>query len=116
MTACAPGLERRIAHRFDFPDYTPLEMARIVDAAIIARGFRCSCSMEQVGAVIEAASTSAQRAMINAGVADLLVPAAVQCLNQRLDEASEGAQLVTIELGDLEQAAGALHWPSVVEQ
>lgn len=107
-----PGMERRIAHRFEFPDYSTIEMAQIVMSAIRGRGFRASCSVEDVAAVIESSSTQQQRSMLNGGVADLMVPAAVHCLNQRLDETAEGAQLVTIDLCDLEQAATTLHWPS----
>eukprot|EP00656_Telonema_subtile_P000316 TRINITY_DN10159_c0_g1_i2.p1 TRINITY_DN10159_c0_g1~~TRINITY_DN10159_c0_g1_i2.p1 ORF type:complete len:354 (+),score=110.44 TRINITY_DN10159_c0_g1_i2:88-1149(+) len=107
-----PGMERRIAYRFNFPDYSAHEMAQIVDVAIRSKGFRTSCSSEELAEVIETASTQQQRSLLNGGIADLLVPAAVHCLNQRLDETAEGAQLVTLELADLEKAASGLHWPS----
>ena len=106
------GMERRIGHRFEFPDYTALELAQIVDHVIRSRGFRTACTQEEVAALIEKSSTPAQRSLLNGGIADLLVPTAVNCLNQRLDELAEGAQLVTIELCDLERACETLHWPS----
>lgn len=106
-------MERRIAHRFEFPDYSTLELAQIVDQVIRTRGFRTACSHDEISGVIEASSTSAQRSLLNGGVADLLVPTAVNCLNQRLDEFAQGAQLVTIQLSDLERACETLHWPSV---
>jgi len=107
-----PGMDRRVAHRFDFQDYTINEMVQIVETAVRFKGFQMACGREALATTIEQASSQAQRARLNGGVADLLVPEAIRHLNGRLEDDAVGDGLVTLQEEDFVAACTAIHWPS----
>ena len=107
-----PGMDRRVSHRFHFPDYSVDEMASIVERSVKTKGFRLGCSLLELSRAIREGSTPAQRKRLNGGIANLLVPVAVQKLNARLDDETDGEALITLQLEDFVAACGATHWPT----
>ena len=107
-----PGMDRRVTQRFHFPDYSVEEMASIVERSVKERGFRLGCSSLQLAQEIREGSTPAQRKRLNGGIANLVVPVAIQELNARLDDEADGEALITLRLEHFAVACQKAHWPA----
>mmetsp|Transcript_32522 Transcript_32522/g.83612 ORF Transcript_32522/g.83612 Transcript_32522/m.83612 type:complete len:443 (-) Transcript_32522:100-1428(-) len=117
------GLKRRFPLVFEFPDYTPRELAEMFSLKVASKGFRLGASLgagadgggggsggveDAVAGLIEDHTTAAWRSTQNGAIADALLVGAVQTLNERLPEDFSREAAETLELIDLRAAALSL--------
>ena len=101
------GLMRRIGSRFEFPDYSPLEIASVF-VRFKAPPFELEprLGVESIAEMIAALTTSGQRAKYNAGLAERLFVDGKNALTRRVaagDDRSRAA-LMTFICDDLVEA------------
>jgi adenylate kinase family enzyme len=105
------GLYRRITERFDFENYTPEDLARVLVKKVTAKQYKLhsELSLSVLTQFIKTATTETQRSRMNAGLVDLLVDGAINTqLPARLDLHPSKSALTTIVLSDLQKAASLL--------
>ena len=103
------GLYRRIGYTFDFSDYTPFELAEILNSIVSNSGFKLAQhllanNLNRVAAIIENNTLPQAREMMNGGLCERLFDFAKQSLDAR--EAVVSASNPSLELteGDLLEA------------
>ena len=114
------GLYRRIGYTFDFSDYTPFELAEILNSIVTNSGFKLAQPLlannfSRVAAVIESNTLPQAREMMNGGLCERLFDFAKQSLYAR--EAVVSASNPSLELreGDLLEACRRIPPPPVRE-
>lgn len=114
------GLYRRIGYTFDFSDYTPFELAEILNSIVTHSGFKLAQpllanNLSRVAAIIENNTLPQAREMMNGGLCERLFDFAKQSLDAR--EAVVSASNPSLELreGDLLEACGRIPPPPVRE-
>jgi len=105
-----PGLKRRFPLVFDFPDYTPKELAEMFAVMAANAGFKLgpSVSPEAVTQLVEEHTTPSWRRKHNGGIADALLVRANDALSERLPQNFTKEAAETLELFDLRVAAQGL--------
>ncbi|GFP90181.1 stage v sporulation protein k [Phtheirospermum japonicum] len=123
------GFCRRVTHFFEFDDFSSRDLAEMLmikmgkqDEKSRLFGFKLhpSCTFDAVLAVIERCSTEKLRNKLNGGLVDHMLNNARESLDLRLNFDSNGDELLTITLGDLEnglkllaQRVNALRHPNL---
>jgi len=104
------GLKRRFPLVFDFPDYSPSELAELFTRKAAGKGFKLgeSISQEALAYLIEDQTTESWRQKRNGGIADLLLNNAYTALNERMPEQFTKEAASTFELLDLRAAVESL--------
>jgi len=102
-----PGLRRRFPLVFDFPDYTPQEIAQIFFDRAKSQGYRFGASAAEQAVVdlIEQHTTRAWRALQNGALADLLLERTSRALDARLPSDFTRELAEVLDLIDIEEAA-----------
>jgi len=108
-----PGIKRRVTYEFTFPDFTELDLARILCQQARRRGFEVDAGVttEQVAAALARLTTEQQRRALNGGVGEHACRHAIFSLNRREIEAvraadpaqaQDHAPSVTLQMRDIE--------------
>lgn len=97
--AANAGMESRFGFVFDFPDYSPLELAQIFAQKAFAEGFALATDTRaaSIAQALEAATTPAWRALRNGGVADLLLRRVAEAQDRRLLAAAVAGVTISLE-------------------
>ncbi|KAK6158970.1 hypothetical protein DH2020_006284 [Rehmannia glutinosa] len=105
------GFCRRVTHFFEFDDFTCRDLAEMLMIKMTKQneksrlyGFKLhrSCTFDAVLALIERNSTEKLRNKMNGGLVDHMLNNARESLDSRLSFESNGDELLTITLSDLE--------------
>lgn len=96
------GLYRRINYTFDFSDYSPQELAQILDFVVQGAGFKLSSvltldNFERLSGIIEANTLKETREMMNGGICERIFSLAKQHLDNRDFSKTSGSAL-SVEL------------------
>ena len=103
------GLYRRIGYTFDFSDYTPGELAEILNSIVRGAGFKLAPQLsanhfQRLGNVIEAHTLEQAREMMNGGLCERLFDFAKQSLDAREAVVSATNPSLEITEGDIVEA------------
>merc|ERR1711862_969912 len=111
-----PGLKRRITYEMEFPDYAPVDLAKILQTQIARRGFKVDVPLEKLADLITTSSSLEQRTCLNGGIGEHITRHAVFHLNEKqvplIQDKKKGEEPVTsitLALDDIEH--GCLHIP-----
>ncbi|XP_002514299.2 protein CfxQ homolog [Ricinus communis] len=112
VIASNEGFCRRVTKFFQFDDFTPEDLAKIIhikmnnqeeDGLLYGFNLHSKCSMEAIAKLIERKTTEKQRKEMNGGLADTMLVNARENLDSRLDfDCIDTEELRTITLEDLE--------------
>jgi adenylate kinase family enzyme len=79
-----PGLKRRITYEMEFPDYSPTDLALILQTQIRKRGFLTEVPTETLGSLIDQSTSQDQRTCFNGGIGEHITRHAIFNLNDAL--------------------------------
>lgn len=101
-----PGLFRRISKQFFFEDYKTDELTNILKLNVKLSGFQLDTEVtdEQLTDIIERKTIARQRAQMNGGIPQQMFRKAKWFLDERLDMDACEDELMTFNLGDLENS------------
>ena len=96
------GLYRRIAYTFDFEDYTPLDLAKILGKMAQGKGFGLSADLtannfEVLARMIEEGTLPEARALMNGGICERIFTFAKQSLDGRCQASGQVSVEITAE-------------------
>ena len=96
------GLYRRIAYTFDFEDYTPLDLAKILGKMAQGKGFGLSAELtsnnfEVLSRMIEEGTLPEARALMNGGICERIFTFAKQSLDGRCQASGQVSVEITAE-------------------
>lgn len=94
------GLYRRIAYTFTFPDYTPLELAEILEVYTRRQGFELEAGLRgpegrsRLAGIIGASTSPRARGLMNGGLCEHIFAGAKQALDLRDDPSMPSVTLL----------------------
>eukprot|EP00927_Polykrikos_kofoidii_P025691 TRINITY_DN23040_c0_g1_i1.p1 TRINITY_DN23040_c0_g1~~TRINITY_DN23040_c0_g1_i1.p1 ORF type:complete len:696 (-),score=137.39 TRINITY_DN23040_c0_g1_i1:74-2161(-) len=111
------GLYRRIGYTFEFTDYSPCDLARILELVAMGKGFRIDSSLladdrEQLARVIEEFTLPRSRALMNGGLCERIFDLAKQNLDARDDPENPS---VLLSYNDIMTACTAIPPPPALQ-
>merc|ERR1712232_173322 len=116
------GLYRRIAYTFDFPDYTPQDLAQILNGIVCAAGFFFEATLvaddfARLASVIETNTQVEARELMNGGLSERLFTFAKQALDAREAVVVSKSQAPSLEIReeDVIDACGRIPPPPPLE-
>eukprot|EP00438_Fugacium_kawagutii_P033373 Skav231034 [mRNA] locus=scaffold1869:260877:262010:- [translate_table: standard] len=114
------GLYRRIGYTFDFSDYSPFELAEILNSIVTSFGFKLAQPLtvnnfSRVAAIIENNTLPQAREMMNGGLCERLFDFAKQSLDAREAMVSASNPSMEVTEGDLLEACRRIPPPPVRE-